>query len=103
MGKYRLRSKDGTIEDVGTNDKRFLIQLNGLPSGFKGTRSFLKAALQSIYSSTYHFHFKNSTKCEMMERFVTSKIIIKINDNVSRLLFLNKMMKIFEFDGLFIH
>ena len=44
IGKCRLRSKDGTAKDVGTNDKKIFIQLNGLPSGYKGTQSFLKAA-----------------------------------------------------------
>ena len=39
-GKYRLISKDGTVEVVGTNDKRILIQLNRLTSGFKNIRSF---------------------------------------------------------------
>lgn len=38
VGERRLRSKDGTDEVVGTNDKRVFIQLNGPSSGFKGTR-----------------------------------------------------------------
>ena len=33
LEKYRLRSKDGTAEEVGINDKRVFIQLNGLLSG----------------------------------------------------------------------
>ena len=41
---YRLRSNDGTAEEVGTNDKRIFIQLNELPSGYKGNQSFLNAA-----------------------------------------------------------
>ncbi len=45
VGKHRLRSKDGSVEEVGTNDKRVFIQLNGPPSGYKGTLRFLKAAL----------------------------------------------------------
>ena len=36
--------KDGTAEEVGTNDNKNFIQLNGLPSGYKSTGSFLKAA-----------------------------------------------------------
>ena len=44
VGKYRLRSKDGTAQEVGTNDKKVSIQLNGLPFVYKGTHSFIKAA-----------------------------------------------------------
>ena len=44
VGKHRLRSKDGTAEEVGTNDEKNSIQLNGLPSGYKVIQ-FLKAAL----------------------------------------------------------
>ena len=40
-----MRSKDGTAEEGGINDKRVFIQLNRLLSGCKGTRSFLKSAL----------------------------------------------------------
>ena len=42
-----MRSKVGTVDEVGTNgnDKRVSIQPNRLLSGCKGTRNFLKAAL----------------------------------------------------------
>ena len=43
--KYRLRLKDGTAEEVDSNDKRVFIQMNGLPSSYKCSQSFLKAAL----------------------------------------------------------
>ena len=43
--KYRLRLKDEKAEEVGANDKRVFIQLSGLLSDYKDTRSFLKAAL----------------------------------------------------------
>ena len=42
IGKYRLRSKDGTAEEVGTNNKRFFILLKKLPFGYTGTCFFLK-------------------------------------------------------------
>ena len=83
VGKYGLRSKDGTAEEVGTNDKRVLIQQNGLPSVYKGSQSFLKATLQYMHGSAFLFHFRNSTRSEMMKKFVTSKIINNINDNAS--------------------
>lgn len=83
VGKHRLRSKDGTDEEVGTNDKRVFIQLNGPPSGYKGTRRFLKAALLSMYGSAYPSHFRNPTRSEMMKRYITSKVISKINENAS--------------------
>ena len=35
VGKYRVRSKDTTIEEIGTNDERVL---NGLPSGYKDVK-----------------------------------------------------------------
>ena len=35
--------------EVGTNDKKVLIQLNGPPSGYKGTWKFLNAILFSMY------------------------------------------------------
>ena len=38
--KCRLRSKDGIAEEVGTNCKTIFILLKGLPSDYKGTRSF---------------------------------------------------------------
>ena len=37
--------KMGTADEVDTKDKRGFIQMNGFPSGYKCTRSFLKAAL----------------------------------------------------------
>ena len=40
-----MRSKDGTIEEVGMNDKNVFIHLNRLLYGHKDTQSFLKAAL----------------------------------------------------------
>lgn len=81
VGKHRLRSKDGTDEEVGTNDMRCFIQLNGPPSGYKGTRKFLKTALLSMYGSSYPSHFRNPTRSELMKLFVTSKVINKINEN----------------------
>ena len=45
FGKYRVRLKDGTVEEVGTNDKRVFIQLNRLLSDYKGAQNYLKAAL----------------------------------------------------------
>ena len=45
VGKSRLRSKDKTTEEVGTNDKRVFIKSKGLPSDYKDTQNFLKAAL----------------------------------------------------------
>ena len=80
--KYELRSKDGADEEVGTNDKRVFVQINESPSGYKGTRKFLKATLSSMYGSEYFFHFRY-LKCEMMKRFITSKVVNKINANAS--------------------
>ena len=60
-----------TAKEVGTNDKKVFMQLNGLPSGYKGIRNFLKAALQSMYSSAYPFYFINPTRSEVMKRFTT--------------------------------
>ena len=79
--KYRLKSKGGIDEKVDTNDKSVFIQLNGLSSGYKVTQSFLKTTLQSMYDFAYLFHFRNFTRSETMKRFVTLKIIKKINDN----------------------
>ena len=53
--------------------------MNELPSGYKCTQSFLKATLYSAHGSAYHFRFRNPTRSEMIKRFVTSKIISKIN------------------------
>ena len=64
--KYRVRSKDGTVEEVGINDKSVFIQLNTLLSDYKGTRSFLKAAFYSLwYGSAYPFHFRNPIRSQM--------------------------------------
>ena len=57
--------------------------MNELPSGYKCTQSFLKATLYSAHGSAYHFRFRNPTRSEMIKRFVTSKIISKVNDNAS--------------------
>ena len=43
--KNRVKSKDRTVEEVGTNDKKVFIQLNRLLSGYRGTQSFLNSAL----------------------------------------------------------
>ena len=48
FGKYRVKSKDEAVEKVGADDKRVFIELNRLLSGYKGTRSFLKAGLSSM-------------------------------------------------------
>ena len=48
-----------------------------------------------MYSSTYPFHFRNPTRNEMMKRFITSKIISKINDNDPAYQVLNEMKKDF--------
>ena len=63
-------------ENVGTNDN-FFLQLNGLLPGHKGTRKFLKAVLLS-----YYFTYSPHARSEIMKRFVTSKVIIKITDIV---------------------
>ena len=68
-------------EEVGTNDKRCFIQLNGPSSGYKGTQRFLKAVLLSMYGSAYPSHFGNPATSEMMKRFITLKVVCKINDN----------------------
>ena len=44
-GKYRRRSKDEIAKEVGSNDKKIFIQLNGLPTDHKGTRNVFIAAL----------------------------------------------------------
>ena len=42
--KCRLRLKDWTVEDIGSNNKRVLIQFNVFPSHFKGTKSFFQSS-----------------------------------------------------------
>ena len=42
----------------GTNDKVVFIQVNGLPSGYKGTWKFLKAILLSMHGPAYSSHLK---------------------------------------------
>ena len=75
--------KDGTVEEVGTNEKRIFIQLNGFPFGYKGTRSFSKAALLPMYGSAYPFYLRNSTRNVIIKTFITSKIISKVNGSAS--------------------
>ena len=48
-----------TDENVGTNDKG-LIQVNGLSSGYKDTRKFLKTVLSSMYGSAYPPYIGNA-------------------------------------------
>ena len=74
IGKHRqrLRLKDDT-DEVGTNDKAF-IQLNGHPFWYKGTQRFLIEAILSTNGSVHPFHFRNSTRHEIVRWFVASKI-----------------------------
>ena len=56
-------------------------QLSGFLSGYKGIRKFLKAVSMSMYGFAYPPYFGNARRNEIMKRFVTSKVINKINDN----------------------
>ncbi len=49
---------------------KVFIQLNGPPSGYKGKRRFLKAALTSMYGSDYPYHFRNHTRSELANETV---------------------------------
>ena len=40
---FKKKKRVRTDENVGANDKKGFIQLNGLSSGYKGIRKFLKA------------------------------------------------------------
>ena len=71
-----------TDENAGTNNKKDLIKLNRLSSGYKSTGKFLKAILLLMYGSAYPSHFGNA-RSEIMKQFVTSKVIGEINDNAS--------------------
>ena len=78
--KYRVRSKDGTVEEVGTNDKRDFIQLSKLLSCYEGTRSFLKAAYSLckvlLIPSTSYKKWDDEEICNI-------KKYNKVNDNAS--------------------
>ena len=69
--------------DVITNMYERFYSTEWSPTGYKRVWMFLEGTLYSMYGFTYPFHFRNSTRSEMMKRFVTSKIISKINDNAS--------------------
>ena len=47
----------------------------------KATQKYLKAASLSMYGFAYPPHFGNPRRSEKIKRFVTSKVIRKINDN----------------------
>ena len=51
-----------------------------------GARKFLIAVLSSMCGSFYPSHFGNARRSEKIKRLVTSKVINKINDNASCLL-----------------
>ena len=70
-----------TDENVGTNDKKDFIQLNGLSLGYKGTLKFLKAVILFMYGFVYPSLFRSARRNQIMKRFVTSNFISKINDN----------------------
>ena len=62
----------------------------GSPSGYKGIWMFLKAVLLSMHGSAYPPYFGKSRRSQIMKRFVTSKIISRINDNAPCLSCLKK-------------
>ena len=62
-----------TDENIGTNDKKGLIQRNGLSFNYKGIQKFFKAVLLSLYGSAYSSHFENASSSEIMKRFVTQR------------------------------
>lgn len=80
INKQRLRSEDGNEELVGTNDKRVFKLINGPPSGYRNTRKVLKAALISMYGTNYADHFKNKFRSQTLGKYVTSKVVEKINN-----------------------
>ena len=71
----------------------FLFKKMGLPSGYKGTWKFLNAILLSMHGYAYLSHFRNLN--EMTKRFITSKVIGKINDMHSAYCIFNKMRNFF--------
>ena len=77
--------KMGQLEKY-TNDKRVFIQLNEFPSGYICAQSILKAALMSMMVLLILFTLEPA-RIEMMKRFVTRKILSKINDSASCLQF----------------
>ena len=52
-------------------------------SCYKGIWKNLKAVLLSMYGCVYPPHFGNGRRSEIMKRFLISKVISKISDNVS--------------------
>lgn len=79
VNKQRLRSAEGNDYDIGTNDKRTFIQINGPPSGYKNTRKFIKAGLISMFGVNYAANFSNTHRNKIMKNFVTSKVVNKVN------------------------
>ena len=63
--------------------RKVFIQLNELSSSYKGTGRFLKAILLFMCGSAYPPQFENTRRSEIMEPFVTSKVIRKINDDAA--------------------
>ena len=58
-----------------TNDTKSFIQLNGLLSGYKGTRWFLKAVSLSKDNSAYPSHFQNPKRSKIIKLFVMAKLL----------------------------
>ncbi|GBM60915.1 hypothetical protein AVEN_156029-1 [Araneus ventricosus] len=80
VNKQRLRSPDGNEDDIETNDKKTFIKINSPPSGYKNTRKSLKVAITLIYGTNYSLHFTNILRSKKIRKFVTSKVVNKVNN-----------------------
>ncbi|GBM91072.1 hypothetical protein AVEN_99400-1 [Araneus ventricosus] len=79
VNKQSLRSADGNEYDTGTNDKRTFITINGPPSGYENIKKCLKAALNRMYGTHYSLHFSNIHRNKKLGKFVTSKVVNRVN------------------------
>lgn len=79
VSQLRMRCADGSNTEIGTVDKRVFILLNGPPSGYRKTRKFLKAALISMFGSSYSKHFTNVSA--QFSKNIVSGVVSKIMNN----------------------